>query len=81
MTEFDRRKPSLLNLLGLRQLAHIAVLKKVRYALCPMPYALCPMHVGYLMLLRKAIEILPKLLKGSKHSGRNKDILLKQSMY
>ncbi|WP_445176167.1 hypothetical protein [Microcoleus sp.] len=22
---------------------------------CPMPYALCPMHVGYLMLLRKAI--------------------------
>jgi hypothetical protein len=22
---------------------HIAVLKKVRYALCPMPYALCPM--------------------------------------
>ena len=25
------------------------------YALCPMPYALCPMHVGYLMLLRKAI--------------------------
>jgi hypothetical protein len=21
----------------------IAVLKKVRYALCPMPYALCPM--------------------------------------
>ncbi|WP_445174638.1 hypothetical protein [Microcoleus sp.] len=34
----------------------IAVLKKVRYALCPMPYALCPMHVGYLMLLRKAIH-------------------------
>ena len=26
------------------------------YALCPMPYALCPMHVGYLMLLRKAID-------------------------
>ncbi|MGB7708136.1 MAG: hypothetical protein WBL95_01085 [Microcoleus sp.] len=25
------------------------------YALCPTPYALCPMHVGYLMLLRKAI--------------------------
>ncbi|WP_445175174.1 hypothetical protein [Microcoleus sp.] len=23
--------------------------------LCPMPYALCPMHVGYFMLLRKAI--------------------------
>jgi len=22
---------------------YIAVLKKVRYALCPMPYALCPM--------------------------------------
>jgi len=22
---------------------NIAVLKKVRYALCPMPYALCPM--------------------------------------
>ncbi|WP_445175029.1 hypothetical protein [Microcoleus sp.] len=34
---------------------HIAVLKKVRYALCPMPYALCPMHVGHLMLLKKAI--------------------------
>ena len=28
----------------------IAVLKKVRYALCPMPYA-----QSYLMLLRKAI--------------------------
>ena len=27
------------------------------YALCPMPYALCPMHVGYLMLLRKAINL------------------------
>ncbi|WP_445176954.1 hypothetical protein [Microcoleus sp.] len=24
-------------------LTDIAVLKKVRYALCPMPYALCPM--------------------------------------
>jgi hypothetical protein len=36
-------------------LPYIAVLKKVRYALCPMPYALCPMHVAYLMLLRKAI--------------------------
>jgi len=35
---------------------HIVVLKKVRYALCPMPYALCPMPVGYLMLLRKAIS-------------------------
>ena len=35
----------------------IAVLKKVSYALCPMPYALCPMHVGYLMLLRKAISL------------------------
>jgi hypothetical protein len=23
---------------------NLAVLKKVRYALCPMPYALCPMH-------------------------------------
>ena len=22
-----------------------------------MPYALCPMHVGYLMLLRKAIDV------------------------
>ena len=22
-----------------------------------MPYALCPMHVGYLMLLRKAIAV------------------------
>jgi hypothetical protein len=36
----------------------ISALKKVRYALCPMPYALCPMHVGYLMLLRKAISAL-----------------------
>ena len=35
---------------------YIAVLKKVRNALCPMPYAPCPMHVGYLMLLRKAIN-------------------------
>ncbi len=38
----------------------IAVLKRgevcpMPYALCPMPYALCPMHVGYLMLLIKAI--------------------------
>jgi len=33
----------------------IAVLK--RGEVCPMPYALCPMHVGYLMLLRKAIVI------------------------
>ena len=34
---------------------HIAVLK--RREVCPMPYALCPspMHVGYLMLLKKAI--------------------------
>src|SRR4028118_351796 len=31
----------------------IAVLK--RGEVCPMPYALCPMHVGYLMLLIKAI--------------------------
>jgi hypothetical protein len=43
-------------------MTNIGVLKKVRYALCPMPYALCPMpyalcpmHVGYLMLLKKAI--------------------------
>jgi uncharacterized protein YwqG len=35
----------------------IAVLKKVRYALCPMPYALCPMPYAqsYLIFLRKAI--------------------------
>ena len=32
------------------------------YALCPMPYALCPMHVGYLMLLIKAIYLLFVLL-------------------
>ncbi|MEG4573134.1 hypothetical protein QUA56_10620 [Microcoleus sp. N3A4] len=32
---------------------HIAVLK--RGEVCAMPYALCPMHLGYLMLLRKAI--------------------------
>ena len=36
---------------------NIAVLKKVRYALCPMPYALCPMPYAheYLIFLRKAI--------------------------
>jgi hypothetical protein len=41
----------------------IAALKKVRYAQCPMPNAQCPMsnaqflmHVGYLMLLTKAIR-------------------------
>jgi len=28
---------------GFGQFFNIAVLKKVRYALCPMPYALCPM--------------------------------------
>ena len=35
----------------------IAVLKKVRYALCPMPYALCPMPYAqsYLIFLRNAI--------------------------
>ena len=67
MPEFDRRKPSLLNLLGLRQLAHIyscysAIFhfsSVVRYALCPMPteaYALCPMpYARRNMLLRKAI--------------------------
>jgi len=42
---------------------HIAVLKQVRYALCPMPYALCPMHVGYLMLVRKAIVRLDERTK------------------
>ena len=38
--------------------AYIAVLKKVRYALCPMPYALCPMPYAheYLIFLRKAIS-------------------------
>ena len=38
---------------------HIAVLKKVRYALCPMPYALCPMPYAqsYLIFLRKAISM------------------------
>ena len=35
------------------------------YALCPMPYALCPMHVGYLMLLRKAIQTYKGYLTGS----------------
>ncbi|WP_445173007.1 hypothetical protein [Microcoleus sp.] len=41
----------------------IAVLK--RGEVCPMPYAhggLCPMHVGYLMLLRKAIPVSQKNL-------------------
>jgi hypothetical protein len=39
------------------QKCDIAVLKKVRYALCPMPYALCPMPYAheYLIFLRKAI--------------------------
>ena len=44
---------------------YIAVLKKVRYALCPMPYALCPMPYAqsYLIFLRKAITFpCPKLL-------------------
>jgi hypothetical protein len=48
----------------------IAVLKKVRYARCPMPDARCPMpdarcpmHVGYLILLRKAIAFLEELRK------------------
>jgi len=37
----------------------IAVLKKVRYALCPIPYALCPMPYAheYLIFLRKAISL------------------------
>gem|GEM_PF-3213370 len=30
----------------LRSSSDIAVLKKVRYALCPMPYALCPMPMS-----------------------------------
>ena len=29
-----------------QNLDYIAVLKKVRYALCPMPYALCPMPMS-----------------------------------
>jgi len=33
----NRKQPLLIEVLL------IAVLKKVRYALCPMPYALCPM--------------------------------------
>jgi len=33
----------------------IAVLKKVRYALCPMPYALCPMPMSTSSFARKAI--------------------------
>ena len=47
-------RPQIYNL-DARQL--IAVLKKVRYALCPMPYALCPMPYAheYLIFLRKAI--------------------------
>ena len=30
---------------------------------CPMPDARCPMHVGYLILLRKAIAFLEELRK------------------
>jgi len=43
----------------------IAVLKKVRYALCPMPYALCPMPYAheYLIFLRKAIHQIQKKQK------------------
>jgi hypothetical protein len=43
----------------------IAVLKKVRYALCPMSYALCPMPYAheYLIFLRKAIYGLSILLR------------------
>ena len=45
---------------------YIAVLKKVRYALCPMPYALCPMPYAheYLIFLRKAIYVKKMLSKG-----------------
>ena len=41
---------------------YIAVLKKVRYTLCPMPYALCPMPYAheYLIFLRKAIAVLKR---------------------
>ena len=35
--------------------ATLAIAVRSRGEVCPMPYALCPMHVGYLMLLRKAI--------------------------
>ena len=51
----QRLKQALKVILGLI----IAVLKKVRYALCPMPYALCPMPYAheYLIFLRKAIYV------------------------
>ncbi|TAE02525.1 MAG: hypothetical protein EAZ96_15695 [Oscillatoriales cyanobacterium] len=41
------------------RLFKIPLLKKVRYALCPMPYALCPMPYAheYLIFLRKAIYL------------------------
>ena len=39
-----------------RQLDYIALLKKVRYALCPMPYALCPMPDSTSSFARKAIS-------------------------
>jgi hypothetical protein len=50
--------------MGNWELVYIAVLKKVRYALCPMPYALCPMPYAheYLIFLRKAIDILSRVL-------------------
>ena len=49
----------------------IAVLKKVRYALCPMPYALCPMPYAqsYLIFLRKAIYAHLRLRTATGSSG------------
>ena len=35
----------------LRNFWDIAVLKKMRYALCPMPYALCPMPYAHEYLI------------------------------
>src|SRR4028118_2027243 len=40
----------------MRGLLYIAVLKKVRYALCPMPYALCPV-VPHLSLERLYMKV------------------------
>src|SRR4028118_2394084 len=39
----------------------IAVLKKVRYALCPMPYALCPMPYAQSYLIFRSKGYIPHL--------------------
>ena len=42
-----------------REWCNIAVLKKVRYAQCPMPYALCPMPYALCPMLNALCPIVP----------------------